>query len=274
MQVRRRSVANLGTLPSGIGAVAAPDHSSPESPVLSWLRNLHAKHLAVCEGALASYIPELERIAPDQFGIALVTVDGHVYEVGDSSTPFTIQSISKPLVYGLALHDHGRDALLTRIGVEPSGDAFNAILFDERTNRPFNAMVNTGAIATTALVRGKDTAERIGRILYLLRALSGRQLAIDKSVYRSELASGHRNRAIAYLELNNGTIEGDVDGHLDLYFRQCSILATAIDLAFIAATLAKGGVHPVSGERALATEHVRDVLSVMTTCGMYDYAGE
>jgi glutaminase len=274
MQVRRRSVANLGTLPSGIGAVAAPDHSSPESPVLSWLRNLHAKHLAVCEGALASYIPELERIAPDQFGIALVTVDGHVYEVGDSSTPFTIQSISKPLVYGLALHDHGRDALLTRIGVEPSGDAFNAILFDERTNRPFNAMVNTGAIATTALVRGKDTAERIGRILDLLRALSGRQLAIDKSVYRSELASGHRNRAIAYLELNNGTIEGDVDGHLDLYFRQCSILATAIDLAFIAATLAKGGVHPVSGERALATEHVRDVLSVMTTCGMYDYAGE
>ena len=223
---------------------------------------------------MANYIPELERVAPDQFGIALATVDGYVYEVGDSASPFTIQSISKPLVYGLALQDHSRDAVLGRIGVEPSGEPFNAILFDERTNRPFNSMVNTGAIATTSLVRGKDAAERTGRILDLLRALSGRPVTIDESVCRSDLATGHRNRAIGYLELNNGTIDGDVDAHLDLYFRQCSVLTTAIDLAFIAATLAKGGVHPVSGERALAPEHVRDVLSVMTTCGMYDYAGE
>jgi hypothetical protein len=159
-----------------------------ESPVLGLLREVHAKYLAAREGAVASYIPELERVAPDQFGIALATVDGHLYEVGDSGSPFTIQSISKPLVYGLALQDRGREAVLARIGVEPSGDAFNAILFDERTNRPFNSMVNTGAIAATSLVCGKNTEERLGRIFDFLRALSGRPVAIDEGVYHSERA--------------------------------------------------------------------------------------
>ena len=246
----------------------------PESPVHGLLQDIHAKFLAVREGMVASYIPELERVAPDQFGIALVTADGYLYEIGESRSPFTIQSISKPLIYGLALQDHGRDQVLVRIGVEPSGDQFNAIVFDDRKNRPFNAMVNTGAIATTSLVHGDDAAARWLRILELMRALSGRAAGIDEAVYRSEAATGHRNRAIAYLELNNGMIQGDVDAHLDLYFRQCAILTTAADLAFIAATLARGGLHPVTGERALAAENVRDVLSVMTTCGMYDYAGE
>jgi glutaminase len=238
------------------------------------LREVHAKYLVLREGGVASYIPELERVDSDQFGIALATVDGHIYDFGDSGSPFSIQSISKPLIYGLALQDRGRDAVLAKIGVEPSGDAFNAILFDERTNRPFNSMVNTGAIAATALVCGRDAAERLARILDFLRALCGRPAEIDEAVYLSERATGHRNRAIAYLELNNGMIQGDIEAHLDLYFRQCSVLTTAVDLAFIAATLAKGGVHPVTDERALAAEHLRDVLSVMTTCGMYDYAGE
>jgi glutaminase len=245
-----------------------------ESPIQSLLREVHAKYSAFREGAVASYIPELERVSPDQFGIALVMVDGHVYQVGDSTAPFTIQSISKPLVYGLALQDHGRDAVLAKIGVEPSGDMFNAILFDERTNRPFNSMVNTGAIVATSLVCGRDLQARRARILDFFSALSGRRLEIDEAVYLSERATGHRNRAIAYLELNNGMIEGDIEEHLDLYFRQCSVLTTAVDLAFTAATLAKGGVHPITDERALSTEQVKDVLSVMTTCGMYDYAGE
>jgi glutaminase len=238
------------------------------------LRDVHAQFLPVREGSVASYIPELGRVAPDQFGIALVTADGFVYEVGDSRQPFTIQSISKPLVYGLALHDHGRDAVLARIGVEPSGDQFNAIVFDDRRNRPFNAMVNTGAIVATSLVRGTAAADRMARILDFMRVLVGHPVEVDEAVYLSELVTGNRNRAIAYLELNNGMIEGEVDTHLDLYFRQCAMVTTAADLAFIAATLARGGRHPVTGKRALATEHVRDVLSVMTTCGMYDYAGE
>jgi len=248
--------------------------AAPESPILALLRAVLAKFLGVRDGAVATYIPELSRVDPDQFGIALVTADGHLYEVGQTHAPFTIQSISKPLVYGLVLQDHGRDAMLERIGVEPSGDPFNEILFDDRRNRPFNAMVNTGAIVATSLVRGDNPAARLARILDLCRALVGRPVAIDEAVYRSEAATGHRNRAIAYLELNNRMIAGDVDAHLDLYFRQCSILATAADLAFIGATLANGGVHPLTNERALAAEHVRDVLSVMTTCGMYEFAGE
>ena len=250
------------------------DAAAIESPVLRLLRDVHAQLLPLRDGAVASYIPELAQIDPEQFGIALVTADGFVYEVGDTRRPFTMQSISKPLIHGLALHDHGREAVLARIGVEPSGDPFNAILFDDRRNRPFNTMVNTGAIAATSLIRGADVDARMARILDLVRALNGRPVEIDLAVYRSEAQSGHRNRAIAYLELNNGMIEGDVEAHLDLYFRQCAILTTATDLAFIAATLARGGRHPLTGEQALAPGHVRDVLSVMTSCGMYDYAGE
>ena len=242
--------------------------------MLNLLREVHAKLLPLRDGAVANYIPELAKVDPDQFGIALVTADGFVYEVGDSRRPFTIQSISKPLVYGLALQDHGREGVLAKIGVEPSGDSFNSIVFDDRRNRPFNTMVNTGAIAATSLVKGKDADERFNRILDLVGTLSGRPAQIDTAVYRSETATGHRNRAIAYLELNNGMIEGDVEAHLDLYFRQCAIVTTAADLAFVAATLARGGRHPLTGKRALDAEHVRDVLSVMTTCGMYDYAGE
>ena len=265
--------------PGSISARVAPaaEEAAPSefaSPILGTLHDVHRKYRALSDGEVAGYIPELAKVDPDQFGIAIVTADGHTYEVGDSRSPFTIQSISKALVYGLALADHGRDAVLKRIGVEPSGDPFNSIQFDDHNNRPFNPMVNAGAIAATALVRGADADERMARILDLFRAFCGRPLSIDEAVYRSEARTGHRNRAIAYLELNTGMIEGDADTHLDLYFRQCSIRTTAADLAFIGATLANGGVHPVSGERALASEHVRDVLSVMTTCGMYDYAGE
>ncbi|MDB5405729.1 MAG: hypothetical protein JWL84_641 [Rhodospirillales bacterium] len=256
-------------------AATRSDRTAPlESPIQPLLRDIYAKFLDSRDGAVATYIPELSGVDPEQFGIALVTADGHLYEVGQTRAPFTIQSISKPLVYGLVLQDHGRDAVLERIGVEPSGEAFNEIRFDDDRNRPFNAMVNTGAIAASSLIRGAEAAERVTRMLDLFRALSGEAVTIDESVYRSELATGHRNRAIAYLELNNGMIVGDVDTHLDLYYRQCSILTSAASLAFIAATLANGGVHPRTGERALATKHVRDVLSVMTTCGMYDFAGE
>jgi len=275
--VQEMRVALVGS-PPGTGAWDSRAERrgpvAPESPILALLREVHAKFLGLRDGAVATYIPELSRVDPDQFGIALVTADGHLYEVGEARSRFTIQSISKPLVYGLVLQDHGRDAVLERIGVEPSGDPFNEILFDDRRNRPFNAMVNTGAIVATSLVRGEDDAARLARMLDFFRALSGRPATIDEAVFRSEKATGHRNRAIAYLELNNGMIAGDVDAHLDLYFRQCSIETSAVELAFIAATLANGGAHPLSGERALEAEHVRDVLSVMTTCGMYDFAGE
>jgi glutaminase len=226
------------------------------------------------QGHLASYIPELTKADAKHFGIVLAAADGKSYATGDSEVLFTIQSISKPLVYGLALEDHGSDAVLKRVGVEPTGEAFNSIVMDELNNRPFNPMVNAGAIATTALIRGNGFEDRFKRILDMFSRYAGRQLTVDESVFESERATGHRNRAIAYLQLNSGMIEEPVSEHLDLYFRQCAILVSARDLAMMAATLANNGVNPVTRERAIAPEHVKTVLSVMASCGMYDYSGE
>jgi glutaminase len=225
-------------------------------------------------GAVASYIPELALADPRHFGIALATVDGTVYSVGDASVPFTIQSISKPFVYGMALEDHGVDTVLSRVGVEPSGDAFNSIVMDETHNRPMNPMVNAGAIASAALVSGSGFDQRWSRVLATFGRYAGRSLVLDQKVYESERDTGHRNRAIAFLELSSGMIEEPVLEHLDLYFRQCSILVTAEDLAVMGATLANGGVNPVTGDRAVSDEHATRVLSVMATCGMYDWSGE
>jgi len=244
------------------------------SPILSALQAMHANYRQNYTGKVATYIPELAKADPHLFGIALVTADGQIYEVGDAHARFTIQSISKPFVYGLALEDHGLDYVLSKVGVEPSGDAFNSIVFDERSNRPFNPMVNAGAISTTALIKGEGHDHRLTRLLQMFSGFVGRAVEIDQAVFLSERATGHRNRAIAYLGLNAGMIDERIDEHLDLYFEQCSILVSARDLAVMAATLANNGVNPLTGQRALAEQYVKNMLSVMHSCGMYDYAGE
>ena len=244
------------------------------SPIGEWLQELHAKFQGAFDGQLANYIPELTRADPAHFGIVLATADGQVYEAGDSQVLFTLQSVSKPLVYGLALEDHGPDEVLRRVGVEPTGEAFNSIVMDETYNRPFNPMVNAGAIAVTSLVKGSSHDERLGRILGMFSRYAGRALTIDQAVFQSERTSGNRNRAIAFLQLSSGMIAEPVAEHLDLYFQQCSILVSARDLAMMAATLANNGVNPATGERAIAAEHVKNVLSVMASCGMYDFSGE
>jgi glutaminase len=252
----------------------SPGPAAIASPISEWLEELHAKFKGVFDGKLASYIPELTRADPAHFGVALATADGQVYETGDSQVLFTIQSVSKPLVYGLALEDHGPDELLRRVGVEPTGEAFNSIVMDEAFNRPFNPMVNAGAIAVASLIKGSSHEERLGRILAMFSRYAGRPLTIDAAVFRSERNSGHRNRAIAYLQLSSNMIEEPVLEHLDLYFQQCSILVSARDLAMMGATLANNGVNPLTAERAIASEHVKSVLSVMASCGMYDFSGE
>ena len=247
--------------------------ASEDQPVWQYLRELHERYLPDRSGAVANYIPELAAVDPDSFGVAFATTDGFLYEVGDTATLFTIQSVSKAVIYGMALEEHGREEVLRRIGVEPSGEAFNSITFDELHNRPFNPMVNAGAIAATAMIRGASRDERLQRILDSFRRFTGRELEIDDKVFRSESLTGFRNRAIAYLEINAGMIDGDVEEHLELYFIQCSLLVTARDIAVIGATLANGGVNPLTGERAIAAHHARSVLSVMNSCGMYNYAG-
>jgi glutaminase len=243
-------------------------------PITHRLRALHQRFGPLSDGAVATYIPELARADARWFGIAVATADGHVYEVGDTRQPFTIQSISKPFVYGLALEDRGKAAVLERIGVEPTGDAFNEISLEPSTGRPRNPMINAGAIAATSLVAGRSLEDRWERILALFSLYAGRPLRLDEKVYASERDSGHRNRAISHMLRNAAIIERDPEPDLDLYFRQCGVEVDCRDLSIMGATLAVGGTNPVTHERVLQPSNVDEVLSVMTTCGMYDYAGE
>lgn len=243
------------------------------SPVLRFLNELYALHRECREGHVATYIPELAKADPEKFGICVATIDGHVYEVGDARHLFTIQSISKPFVYGLALDDHGPAAMACKVGVEPSGDAFNAISLHEEDGRPLNPMINAGAIATTGQVIAATPEERFARMLAMFGRHAGRRLEIDAAVYESETRTGHRNRAIGHLLRNYDVLTEDPGPAVDVYFRQCSILVDCRDLAVMAATLANQGVNPVTGERALRAEHVENVLSVMASCGMYDSSG-
>lgn len=244
------------------------------SPFTDVLNELHSKYKSLQEGAVANYIPELAKVNPDLFSICIVTVDGQVYEVGDYQQLFTIQSISKVFAYGLALEDHGRDYVLTRVGVEPTGEAFNAIILDEQSKRPYNPMVNAGAIATTSLIKGSGATERLNRMLDMYRRYIGRDVFVDISLFTSERSTGHRNRAMAHLMLNFGMIDPNIEESLDLYFQQCSAMVNCRDLAVMAATLANKGINPITGEQAVESRYIKDILSVMYTCGMYNFAGE
>jgi glutaminase len=224
-------------------------------------------------GTIADYIPELKKADPAHFGVSLATMDGHVYEIGDSHVPFTIQSISKAFVFALALEMFGGDKVEAVIGVEPSGDAFNSIRL-RPDNRPYNPMVNSGAIACSGLIHRAKGSDAFECIRTALGRFAGRNLEVDEAVFASERETGDRNRAIAYLLRNYAVLEGDVGAVLDVYFRQCSVLVTARDLAVMAATLANNGVNPVTGEVVANPYTVARTLSIMTSSGMYDYAGE
>ena len=252
------------------------------------LEELYRRHLLPHDGEVVTYynsgtgynkLGQTAGAERSPFAISLMTTDGEVFHAGEHDLPFALQSVSKVFVYGLALEACGRDRVLERVGVEPSGDAFNSIVFDERNNRPYNPMVNAGALATTALVEGAEGARTAGqpleRILGALRRYAGnRGLEVDEDTFDAEIRSADRNRATAYLMRSDGMLEGDVEATLALYLRQCSVRVDCLDLATMAATLANGGANPITGERALARRHVRDVLSVMHTCGMYDFAGQ
>jgi glutaminase len=227
-------------------------------------------------GAPAAYIPELATADPERLGAAFATVDGEVYGAGDVDVEFTIQSISKPFAYALALADRGLDAVLAKVGVEPSGEAFNEISLEGGSGRPLNPMINAGAITTHSLTGPEELGpvERLERVVAGLSAFAGRRLEIDEAVCTSELEHAHRNLAIAHLLRSHGILDEDPTAVVAGYTRQCSLLVTVRDLALMAATLANRGVNPRSGERVVPEPVVRQVLSVMATCGMYDAAGD
>ncbi len=241
----------------------------------SLLDDLYQQYLPLRDGTVASYIPELAKMNPDWFSICVATIDGQVYATGDADQLFTIQSISKVFVYGMALEDHGRERVLSKVGVEPTGDPFNSIIrLDENSKRPDNPMVNAGAIATTSLIKGNGPTERLNRMLDMFRQYVGHDVFIDVSVFMSERMTGHRNRAMAHLMRHFGMIDEKIDEDLDLYFQQCSLMVTCRDLAIMAGTLANGGKNPITRQQAVHPSHIRDILSVMYTCGMYNFAGE
>ncbi|MGD1929702.1 MAG: glutaminase A [Leptolyngbyaceae cyanobacterium] len=270
--------ADSHQMPGKSPAISTQAMKSADEPVdeswLEYLQQLHHKYLPWRDGKIYISEPNLTEVSRDSFGICIATTSGQIYSVGDWHVPFLIQSISKVFAYGLALEDWGRDEVLEKVDVEPTGDAYDSIIkVESRSKRPYNPMVNAGAIATTSLIKGQGPAHRLNRILDMYRRYIGHRVFIDTPTFVSERMNGDHNWAISYLLRSFGMISGDIGQTLDLYLQQCSVLLDCRDLALMGATLANNGVHALSGERAVNADYVRDLLSIMYTCGMYDFAG-
>jgi len=228
------------------------------------------------QGKVATYIPELGKADPQAMGIYISALNGEEHYAGDYSTKFTIQSMSKVLTLMLAIMDNGKEKVFSTIGMEPTADAFNSIINLETKNkqRPLNPMINSGAIATTSLIKGSTSEEVFNRILEFTRKATGNpDININEAVYESEKHTADRNRALAYFMKGTGVIENDVENVLDVYFKQCSMEVTCKDIARIGAMLANDGVVCWNQERIIPREVARIVKTIMTTCGMYDASG-
>lgn len=229
------------------------------------------------DGKVASYIPELSKANPKELGICVTALDGKQYVAGDYNKKFTLQSISKVVSLIIAILDNGKKNVFSKVGMEATGDPFNSIVSLEvkTPDKPFNPMINAGAIATTALISGKSVEEKMNKILEFTRKVTGNpNIDYNKDVYLSEKITGDRNRALAYFMKSNNLIEGEVEDNLDLYFRQCSLEGTCVDISKIGAMLANDGILPWTGERIISREVSRIVKTIMVTCGMYDESGE
>lgn len=225
------------------------------------------------DGHVATYIPQLGLVDPNLLGITIVTKDGDVYSVGDCDTRFTIQSISKTISLTVALELCGREEVFSTVGMEPSGEAFNSMVeLDLNSNKPYNPMINSGAIAVESLIIPKASFSDM--LLYTKRFCDDMEITIDDATYASEMSHSARNRAIAYLLQSKDIIKTDVDDSMVLYTRMCSLSVTSRSLANLALLFAMGGVSPKTGERLISAETCRIVKTIMMTCGMYDGSGE
>ncbi|RYY47519.1 MAG: glutaminase A [Actinomycetales bacterium] len=236
------------------------------------LDRLHASVAESHDGEVDRSVPEHADADTGLFGLAVCDRSGELRSVGDADVTFPVQSAVKPFVYALALVDAGASDL-DEIGIEPTGEAFDAVRLESDTGRPPNPMVNAGALLTASLVAGGSAQERSDRILQGLSALAGRELRVDDEVSRSEHLSGDRNRALGHLMHSAGTLHVEVEDAIEVYARACAVSVSAETLAVMGATLALGGRNPMTGDRVLPVEVVRSTLSVMATCGMYDGSG-
>jgi glutaminase len=243
------------------------------SMLKSIVENVHQAVRPKDDGEVASYIPELAEADPDDFGLAVAPFAGDVYTAGDVDRPFTIQSVSKAFTFGLALRECGPDRTFEHVGTEPSGDDFNAITLNPSTGVPYNPMVNAGAMAMTSLIRDVRGEDAFDFIREEFGKFAGSPVGFDDQTYESELRTADRNRAVAYLMRSRGVIRGPVEEVVDLYTRQCSLTVTARQLATMGGTVANVGVNPATNVPVVDPLTVRHMLSVMFTCGMYNYAG-
>jgi glutaminase len=239
------------------------------------LTEAYERYRAERSGSVADYIPALADAVPDRFGICVVGVRGASFAVGDAQATFSIQSVSKPFVFALVSQEIGYEAARDRLGVNSTGLPFDSLMAVELNRaRTMNPLVNPGAIATTSLVPGDSADEKWERILDGLSRFAGRPLSVNAEVYASESASNLRNQGIAHLLRSYRRLYFDPDEATDLYTRQCSLNVTAHDLAVMGATLANGGVNPVTGVRVIAPHVCRRVLAVMATAGLYELSGD
>jgi glutaminase len=243
--------------------------------VRAQLEELYRRHAGSDTDGVVSFYPPEAQARPHTFGLSGFHVSGARVGIGDCRERFPLHSISKVFTYALALEDNGRAATLAHVGVEPSGDPYNSITFDEANHRPYNPMVNAGALVAASLVHGADRAEKVGRLLERLRAFSGNPgLDVDDTILDQQLRETDRNLAVGYLMRSLGMLHGDIEEIVAVYLSACSVTVTTDELALMGATLANGGTNPLTGARAMPRDHVRDVASVMVTCGMYDAAGQ
>ena len=235
----------------------------------------HDRYRDTDEGTVADYIPALAEADPDWFGICVADTSGGLHEVGDAAVPFSIQSISKAFVYALVCEEFGHERIGELVGVDNTGLPFNSVIALELNGgHPMNPMVNAGAIASTALMAGDTAAEKWRAVHDGLSRFAGRELVVDERVYASESETNSRNQAIARLLQSYGRLDADPGEIVDVYTRQCSLLVTAHDLAVMGATLADGGVNPVTGDRVVSADVSRDTLAVLAANGLYERSGE
>jgi len=234
-----------------------------------------ARYQDLTDGAVADYIPVLAAADPALFGVAVAVVDGELHEAGDAAVEFSVQSISKAFVYALVCEAYGHEAVRDRVGVNNTGLPFNSVMALELNDgHPMNPMVNAGALVTTAMMPGATPAEQWENVRTGLSRFAGRSLELDGVVYRSESETNIRNKAIARLLESYGRIETDPLEVVDVYTRQCALRVSARDLAVMGATLADGGVNPLTGERVVSAQVCRDTLAVLASTGLYERSGE
>jgi glutaminase len=258
----REPFVSTGTLPT------------PEV-VASVLAEVHERHLANRDGAVSTVYPALERVEPDLFGLALIGPSGVAYDIGDALVTFTIMSVSKPFVFALVCQEFGPATARAAIGVNATGLPFNSLAAVERMpHGRTNPMVNAGAIVTTGLVPGTTVDQQWGFIWQGLDRFAGRHLSLNDEVYASAVATNFRNRGLASLLASLGAIHGDPLVAVEVYTRQCSLDVTAHDLAVMGATLASGGVNPVTRQRVVDPMVCHYTLAVMATAGLYETSGD